>query len=54
MLHKTIRIPSQNEHVIMSTLGSIESSVEFVDLNKDMIETKRPYSKMISRCDEIE
>ena len=54
MLHKTIRIPSQNEHVIMDKVGSIESSIEFVDLNKDVLETKKIYSQVITRCDEVE
>ena len=54
MLHKTIRIPIPNRHEVMAVLGSIENSVEFVDLHKDEIETKKPFNKMISRCDEVE
>ena len=54
MLHKTIRIPIPSRHEVMAVLGSIENSVEFVDLNKDEIETKKPFNQMISRCDEIE
>ena len=38
----------------MVKLGSIDNSLEFVDLNKELIETKKPYNKMISRCEEIE
>ena len=54
MTHKNIRIPVQNIHDIMVKLGSIDNSLEFVDLNKEVIETKKPYNKMITRCDEIE
>ena len=54
MTHKNIRIPTQNSHDIMEKLGSIDNSLEFVDLNQELIETKKPYNKMISRCDELE
>ena len=54
MTHKNIRIPTQNAHDIMEKLGSIDNSLEFVDLNQELIETKKPYNKMISRCDELE
>ena len=40
MTHKNIRIPVQNIHDIMVKLGSIDNSLEFVDLNKEVIETK--------------
>jgi hypothetical protein len=39
----------------MDILGKLEeSSLEFVDLNKDNIEAKKNFSLMIRRCEEIE
>ena len=38
----------------MNELGGIEEAIEFIDLNKDVIESKKSFSKMISRCDEME
>ena len=54
MLHKKIDIPKENFYQIMTTLGSISSSIEFEDLNKNEIETSKSHYSMINRCDEIE
>ena len=53
-MHKTIRIPAENSLEIMSKLGSLHNFIEFENLNKDVIETQKPYYSMIQRCDEIE
>ena len=54
MLHKKIDIPKENFYQIMTKLGSISSSIEFEDLNKNEIESSKTHYSMINRCDEIE
>ena len=54
MLHKKIDIPKENFYQIMTTLGSISSSIEFEDLNKNEIESSKSHYSMTNRCDEIE
>ena len=54
MIHKKIEIPKDNYYRIMIQLGSIGSCIEFEDLNKDLIESSKPHSSIINRCDEIE
>ena len=54
MVHKRIEIPKQNFYPIMVKIGSIGNSIEFEDLNKNEIESSKPYSAIINRCDEIE
>jgi len=54
MLHKKIDIPKENFYQIMTKLGSISSSIEFEDLNKNEIESSKSHYSMINRCDEIE
>ena len=54
MLHKKIRIPIENSIEIMTKLGSLHNFIEFENLNKDVIDTQKPYYSMIQRCDDIE
>ena len=54
MLHKRIDIPKDNYYQIMTKLGSIFSSMEFEDLNKNELETYKSHYSIINRCDEIE
>lgn len=54
MIKKKILIPHEILMDVMNQLGGIEEAIEFVDLNKDIIESKKNFSKMISRCDEME
>ena len=54
MIHKKIEIPKDNYYSIMSKLGSIGNCIEFEDLNKDKIESSKPFYPIISRCDEME
>ena len=54
MLHKKICIPKEYSYEIMAKLGSIYSSIEFEDLNKNVLETHKSHSSIINRCDEIE
>ena len=54
MMKKKILIPHEIIMDVMNELGGIEESIEFIDLNKDIIESKKSFSKMISRCDEME
>jgi hypothetical protein len=54
MCHKKIRIPRENSVEIMTALGSLENSVEFIDLTKDDIEAKKNFALMIKRCEDME
>ena len=54
MIHKKIKIPYENAHDIMLRLGAKDNCIEFVDLNKNIIETKKSFNKLIIRCDVIE
>ena len=38
----------------MTKLGSLHNFIEFENLNKDVIDTQKPYFPMIQRCDDIE
>ena len=38
----------------MTKLGSLHNFIEFENLNKDVIDTQKPYFSMIQRCDDIE
>ena len=54
IIHKKLRIPSENSLEIMSKLGSLHDYIEFEDLNQNLIDTQKPYYNMIQRCDENE
>ena len=38
----------------MTKLGSLHNFIEFENLNKDILDTQKPYYSMIQRCDDIE
>jgi V-type H+-transporting ATPase subunit a len=38
----------------MDELGRIDDAIEFIDLNKENLESKKHFNEIISRCDEIE
>lgn len=54
MLHKSIRIPLNFAHQIMNQIGNVENGLEFVDLNQNLIDTKKPYYSLMTRCEELE
>ena len=54
MKHQRIEIPKENYYPIMAKLGSIGFCIEFEDLNKNEIESMKPNSSIISRCDDLE
>ena len=54
MMHKRIRIPIDNCLEVMNELGKLEDCLEFVDLTKDSIDTKKNFGSMIRRCEEME
>ena len=54
MKHQRIEIPKDNYYPIMAKLGSIGFCIEFEDLNKNEIESMKPNSSIISRCDDLE
>ena len=53
MVHKKILIPKENPIEIMTKLGSLHNYISFVNLNKDVIESQKPYFSMIQRCEEL-
>ena len=54
MKYSEIKMLKENFYQILSKLGSIDSSIEFEDLNKNEIESSKPHYPLINRCDEIE
>ena len=54
MRYSEIKMLKENFYQIMSKLGSIDSSIEFEDLNRNDIESSKPHYPLINRCDEIE
>ena len=44
----------ENSIKIMTKLGSLHNYISFENLNKDTIESQKPYYSMIQRCEEIE
>ena len=54
MVHKRIQIPRPTAFLIMNELGKLDDAIEFIDLNKDCLESKKNYSEMIGRCDSME
>ena len=54
MKHRRIEIPKENYYSIMAKLGSIGFCIEFEDLNKNEIESMKPNSSIINRCDDLE
>jgi len=54
MSKKKIRISKDHCEEVMDTLGNVENAIEFIDLNKDDLETKKGYAGLLKRCDEME
>jgi V-type H+-transporting ATPase subunit a len=54
MIHKKIRMPRATAVQIMDELGKSEDAIEFVDLNKDNLDSKKNFSEIVARCDEME
>ena len=54
MKHKKIRIPRDRAIEIMEELGKIKDGIEFIDLNKHVMEGSKNFYGMIKRCDENE
>ena len=44
----------ENSIKIMTKLGSLHNYISFENLNKDTIESQKPYYSMIQRCEELE
>ena len=53
MTHKKIRIPRESANEIMRALGGLKNAIEFEDLTKDEIDSKKSFSEMIKRCDQM-
>jgi len=54
MIHKKIIIPRPTCFLIMNEIGKLDDTIEFVDLHKETLESKKNYSAMIARCDNME
>lgn len=54
MVRKKIRIPRINANEIMSVLGNMQDSIEFIDLTKEDMEAKKNFIQQIKRCEEID
>lgn len=54
MKHQKIRIPRERAVEIMDELGKIKDGVEFIDLNKNIMDGQKNFYGMIKRCDENE
>lgn len=54
MIHKKIRLPKDTAVEIMNQLGKLDECIEFIDLNKDDLESKKNFGGFIKRCDEME
>lgn len=53
MIHKKIRLPKDTAVEIMNQLGKLDECIEFIDLNKDDLESKKNFGSIIKRCDEV-
>ena len=57
ILHLKLRMPGNVEDSVklMDALGRLETdAIEFIDLNKDNIDTKKNFSPMLKRCEDME
>ena len=54
MLHKKIQMTRTMAHGILDELGKMSESIQFIDLHKEDVETKRDLVTMISRCEKME
>ena len=45
---------SETAFEVMNELGKLDNAIEFIDLTKDDIESKKNYISLIKRCDEID
>ena len=52
--HKFMRIAKDQAVEVLSELGKIDDTLEFIDLNKDNPEGSKNYTNLIKRCDEID
>ena len=54
MIHKKIRLPKDTAVEIMNQLGKLDECIEFIDLNKNDLESKKNFGSIIKRCDEMD
>lgn len=57
IVHKRIRFPGNitTSHRIMDTIGNIpEDSVEFIDLTRDDLESKKNFAPLLKRCEDMD
>ena len=54
MIHKKIRLPKDTAVEIMNQLGKLDECIEFIDLNKNDLESKKNFLSIIKRCDALD
>ena len=54
MIHKKIRLPKDTAVEIMNQLGKLDECIEFIDLNKNDLESKKNFGSIIHRCNEMD
>ena len=54
MVLKRIRFPKENFNQMFEELGKLENGSEFIDMNSEIIESKKEFFEPILRCKEIE
>ena len=54
MKHKNLRLPRDHAVQIMDKLGRVKDGIEFIDLNKNLLEGQKNFFGMIKRCNESE
>ena len=57
ILHKKLRLPGEIESAVrvLDNLGNLpEESIEFIDLTHNDLETKKLFSPLIKRCDDLD
>merc|ERR1712032_206910 len=53
-IHKKIRLPKDTAVEIMNQLGRLDECIEFIDLNKNDLESKKNFGCIIKRCEEMD
>ncbi len=54
MICKKICFPQENYDHVLEEMGKIENGVEIIDINQEIMESKKEFFQPINRCKEIE
>ena len=53
MLYQRILLLKDHAVEVLRKLGELDDTLEFVDLNKSEIESKKPFYKLIVQCEDM-